>query len=252
MRQSTFALLCSTALLATGAANAADMPVRSAPAPVPYVQPFYNWNGFYMGGHLGWARSESTWNSNVFSSDPDFLFGSLGGTSTNGFVGGGQMGYNWAFNNILLGIEGQISATDLGRSRTFGPNVFGDTLTLSADVNWIGSLTGKLGFTANNWLFYMKGGGAWADADAALTAAIAGVGVFTASRSNTRSGWTIGAGVEWGFAPNWSALVEYQYYDFGGRTFTTPAIFGVGVPVNVETDIQTLKFGVNYRFATWR
>src|SRR5688572_214558 len=149
-------------VLAAGSAAAADMPMKAVPA--PYVQPFYNWNGFYIGGHLGWVKSESSWTTDVFP-------GVSVGTSKDGILGGGQIGYNWQFNNFVLGIEGQMSGSDLGASRTV-TNGF-DSLTLSADVNWIASLTGKFGFTANNWLFYMKGGAAWIDvgADATLTLA---------------------------------------------------------------------------------
>ena len=169
-----------------------------------------------------------------------------GGTSRDGFLGGGQIGYNWQFNNIVLGIEGQVSGSDLSASRTVTNGL--DSLTLSADVNWIASLTGKLGFTANNWLFYMKGGAAWIDVGADATLTLAGIGTFAASDNRTRTGWTVGGGVEWGFAPNWSALVEYQFYDFGDRTFTSLAL---GAPVTVDSDIHTVKLGVNYRFRGW-
>lgn len=232
-------ILCGIA--GASAADLGRMPVKAPPA--PYVVPVYNWNGFYIGGHVGWGRTESSW-SETFT-------GLSGDNSENGFLGGGQIGYNWQFNNILLGIEGQISATDLSASRTFGPNVIGDTMTASADLNWIASLTGRLGFTANNWLFYMKGGGAWADVDANATVNIVGSGTFTGARSDTRSGWTIGGGAEWGFAPNWSALLEYQFYDFGDRSFT-PALAPAGTNLTVESDIHTVKLGVNYRFGPWR
>jgi outer membrane immunogenic protein len=112
-------------------------------------------------------------------------------------------------------------------------------------VNWIASVTGRLGYTQNNWLLYVKGGGAWADFD--QTAAYPAVATTI---SNTRSGWTAGAGLEYAFTPGWSAKVEYQYYDFGSDrynyTFAAPA--GVVFPADIDSQIHTVKVGLNWRF----
>jgi outer membrane immunogenic protein len=227
-------------VLTAGAAHAADLGRMPTKAP-PVVAPVYNWNGFYIGAHLGWGRSNTSW------SDPTVAFGAIGDTNSDGFLGGGQLGYNWQFApNWVLGIEGQISAADLNRSTTFVAP--GASLTLSHDAKWIASVTGRLGYAADNWLFYAKGGGAWADVDATATATLGGLSA-TASANSSRSGWTAGGGIEWGFAPNWSALVEYQFYDFGSKTF---ALNPGAIPLTADNEIHSVKVGVNYRFGAWR
>jgi outer membrane immunogenic protein len=215
-------------------AFAADLPVKAPPMPAPVL---YSWSGLYIGGHVGGGWSDNAW------ADPTVGFAGIGDVDGDGFLGGGQIGFNWQWNNIVLGLEAQFSASDINGSSTFGtPGVA--ALTLSNDINWITSVTGRLGFTANNWLLFVKGGAAWADFDAAATVDTLGV-LTTSTVSDDRLGWTIGAGAEWGFAPNWSVLVEYQYYDFGDETygFFPPA----AIPATVDTDIHTVKVGLNYR-----
>jgi outer membrane immunogenic protein len=221
----------------TASASAADMsmPVKAPPMPAPAL---YSWSGFYLGGHLGWGWADNGW------SDPSGTFGTFADVDADGFLGGGQVGFNWQWNNVVLGLEAQISAADINGSESFAVPPLG-TATLSNDINWITSVTGRLGFAANNWLFYGKGGWAWADFDAAASLAVAGAGTLSATSGGDRDGWTAGAGIEWGFAPNWSALIEYQYYDFGDESFS----FG-GVPVNIDTDVHTVKAGLNWRFGS--
>ncbi|MDQ2084319.1 porin family protein [Xanthobacteraceae bacterium Astr-EGSB] len=214
-------------------ASAADMsmPVK-APPPAPAL---YSWTGLYIGGHLGGGWANNGWN------DPSTTFGTFADVDADGILGGGQVGFNWQWSNIVLGLEAQFSASNIDGSASFAAPPLG-TVTLSNEINWITSVTGRLGFAANNWLIYGKGGWAWADFDGAASLAIPGATTLSVTSDGDRDGWTAGAGVEWGFAPNWSALVEYQYYDFGDETFS----FG-GVPVGIDTDIHTVKVGLNYR-----
>ena len=110
-------------------------------------------------------------------------------------------------------------------------------------------MTGRLGWAGHRWLIYAKGGAAWAGDKYS-----ANVPIFVEhiEANETRPGWTVGGGVEWAFWQNWSAKLEYDYYDFGTRDVTfTGAIFGVPevVPgINVKQTISTLKVGINYRF----
>jgi outer membrane immunogenic protein len=92
-------------------------------------------------------------------------------------------------------------------------------------------------------LVYAKGGGAWVRDDFSLTAG----GTTVASSSTTPSGWTVGGGVEWAFAGNWSAFAEYNYLDFGtsGVTFTSAA---GSFPIDIKQDINSFMVGINYRF----
>ncbi len=109
------------------------------------------------------------------------------------------------------------------------------------DQRGLGSITGRVGYTWGPGLIYVKGGYAYSDNNEKVTTA-AGVPVAFAISGDHRNGYTVGAGIEYMFAPNWSAKAEYQYYNFGNATFVTPALG------TFTTDDHTIKAGVNYRF----
>jgi outer membrane immunogenic protein len=228
-------LLTGVALAALGAmqsATAADLGGRApyyskAPA---YVAPIYYWTGFYVGAHLGGA----------FTSDNNFS-GLATGNNTNGrFLGGVQVGGDYQFApNWVAGIEGQYSWL----SGNVGA-VFPGGFAYTNNQRGLGSVTGRIGYTWGPGLLYVKGGYAYSDDNESVT--FGGVPVTFATSGDHRNGYTVGAGVEYMFAPSWSAKVEYQYYNFGNSTFTAPAAlapFG-----SFTTDDHVIKVGVNYRF----
>jgi outer membrane immunogenic protein len=223
-------LLGTVAVVALGLspAVAADMrmPVK---APAQVYAPIYNWTGLYLGLHAGYG----------FGGNSNLGLPGFSGNDGDGFLGGAQIGFDYQFApNWVAGIEGQISWVDGDNSWT-AP---GFALTRQAD--WLGSLTGRLGYTWGPGMLYIKGGAAWTNDD--YTLLIGGVpGAFTGGGSNS-TGWTLGAGLEYMFAPSWSAKFEYQYYDFGNTTLVGPAPFATGV--SVDNNIHTVKLGVNYRF----
>lgn len=225
-------LLGSVALVALGfgPAVAADMRRPAPPAPAPVYAPIYNWSGFYLGAHLGFGFNGG-----------DDLFGFTGDDNT-GFLAGGQIGFDWQLSpNWVVGLEGQLSWADFDQSWT-AP---GFALARSGD--WLGSITGRLGYTWGPGLLYVKGG--WAFADNEYTLAVNGIPATFSSGDNSSNGWTLGAGLEYMFAPSWSAKIEYQYYHFGSETLIAPLAgppFVVGV--DVDNDVHTVKLGVNYRF----
>jgi outer membrane immunogenic protein len=229
--------------LVTGSAHAADLsrrPVYKAPAPA--MAPAFSWTGCYIGGNIGggWGRTTA--------SAPSLAPGiSLTG-DTSGVIGGGQVGCNYQFApNWVIGIEGDGEAADIKGDAA--ATVLGITGTAHARTDWIASVTGRLGWTWDRWMLYAKGGAAWAGDKYS-----ADIPIFAEhiQANQTRAGWTVGGGVEWAFWQNWSAKVEYDFYDFGRRDVTfTGTIFGVPevVPgINVKQTISTVKFGVNYRF----
>lgn len=128
------------------------------------------------------------------------------------------------------------------------------TSTLSnSKLTWLATATGRVGYAWNNWLPYVKGGAAWAHNESnSTTSTAAGVVTATSVGSETRSGWTIGAGVEYGFWNNWSARLEYDYLDFGtagvSRLFTSGAVTGTSATRHNESHAHLIKAALNYRF----
>jgi len=224
-------LLGTVALVALGAtvpALAADLGARPSYTKAPaYAAPIYNWTGFYIGGHIGGA----------FSSDNNFSGLATGNNSNGRFLGGLQGGADYQFApNWVLGVEGQYSWL----SGNVGA-VFPGTFAYTNNQRGLGSVTGRLGYTWGPGLLYVKGGYAYSDNNESVT--FGGVPVAFAINGNHRDGYTVGAGLEYMFAPSWSAKIEYQYYNFGKANFITPV--GLG---SFTTDDHTVKAGLNYHF----
>jgi outer membrane immunogenic protein len=232
-------LLASVGLVALGVAvpaSAADLGVRRGPAVAPVaVAPIYNWTGFYIGGHVGWGRAETT--------TRDDFFGDSFDTNTDGFLGGGQVGFNYQVGQFVFGVEGQISWTDL--SKDFSETAGGFTATLDTKVNWLATIAGRFGVAFGNALIYGKGGVAFMDFSA--TACLTGFGCV--NRSDTETGWMVGVGLEYGFTPNWSAKIEYNFnrFDDVGNNILTCAACGI----HTDVDIHVVKGGINYRFGNF-
>jgi outer membrane immunogenic protein len=223
-------LLGTVALVALGAtvpALAADLAARPyTKAPPAYAQPLYNWTGFYIGGHVGGAFGG---NESLTGDDGRFLGGVQGGADY-------QFAPNW-----VLGVEAQYSWLGSNDNRRIFPG--GTAVTGNSDQ--LGSVTGRLGYTWGPALLYAKGGYAWRDRNN-IGVSVGGAPAAFAVNGNDRDGYTVGAGLEYMFAPNWSAKVEYQYYNFGDTRFVAGPADIVGV--RFRDDEHTVKAGLNYRF----
>jgi len=216
-------------------ASAADLPVRGpavAPAPVFVAS---TWTGFYIGGHLGWGQHDG--NMTAFTPWNGFAGFPVRGLDSSGLVGGLQAGYNYQMGSVVLGVEGDITAASLNaRSRLSPPATW-----WSSGVNWFGAIGPRVGFAFGDALIFAKGGLAFADFDYAHNQN--GNDIVAGS---TRTGWMIGGGIEYAINRNLSVKAEYNYMDFGnGRTTIVgaPTIF-----IEPKREIQTVKFGFNYRF----
>jgi outer membrane immunogenic protein len=260
MIQKVLLATAAVCALGIGAASAADLAARPyTKAPPPIVSPIYDWSGFYVGGHVGggWADQGNTIVDDGNNGTGLAGFGLFpSGTALNknhpsGVLGGVQGGFNWQFNNVVLGVEGEYTWAGLrGESRT--PDVVFPTAVMrSTDrIDEMATVTGRLGYAVNNWLFYGKGGWAWGRGgfDSLISTPQGPVGGL--SSKTEKDGWVAGAGIEWGFAPNWSAKIEYEHIDLGGKVARADTNgLGAGlVLVDSSTRIDTLKAGVNYRF----
>jgi len=257
MKRVLFALV--TGLLSTQA-FAADLPMPAPPpralaAYIPVAPPF-SWTGIYIGGNVGAA-----WNRGTVS---DAAGNSFTLPSNNAvFMGGGQVGGNWQMGALVLGVEGQFDWLANQNNSSAGiavPNGIPggtDTISVVSKDRWLTTLTGRIGFAADHWLFYAKGGGAWVGNQSfTVNDATNPAASFTTSNGGWNTGWTVGGGIEWAFAGPWSAKIEYDYIKLSSNSFTVPTPSPLGVlPGDVFTtanrNIQTVLFGVNYRFGGW-
>lgn len=198
---------------AAGAICAVMMALPAAAAdlrygrPAPYAAPVaFNWTGAYFGANIGYQWGST---SNL-ATDP------------SGFAGGVQLGYNWQAGQLVFGVETDLQLS--GAEDTFAAWKFSNP--------WFGTLRGRGGFAFSNVLVYVTAGLAYGGTD---------LGVGPLSESNTHLGWTLGAGMEVGFAPNWSAKAEFLYIDLPDQGFVL-----TGMSHGIDSGL--LRLGVNYRF----
>jgi outer membrane immunogenic protein len=218
-------LLTSISLLAFAAtaAVAADLP-RSMPAKAPaYVPVGYNWTGFYLGINGGYGWGHSDWSAFGANADP------------SGGMVGGTIGYNWQAmgSPYVFGLEGDIDWADIK-----GTFVSAACPTGCETKNtWLGTARGRLGYAFDRVMPYITGGAAFGDVQA-------NQGGFPGV-SDTKVGWTAGAGIEAAVFANWTAKVEYLYADLGSVSCGAGSC---SVPTNVDFRTHIVRAGLNFRF----
>jgi outer membrane immunogenic protein len=239
MKKILWSAVSATAFLMFSlAAQAADLPARPPPAYQPPVAvPLYNWTGFYFGINGGYGSGKQ---------DPLALltdnFDSYGYTISGGFVGG-TFGAQIQSGHVLLGLEADIDWASIKGSSTFIGNIGNPgipvTLGLNTEVSSVSTARLRIGWAQDNWLFYGTGGLAFMGTKAHTTI-VSGAVVCDAvelrrcSISPLKAGVAAGAGIEWGFASNWSAKLEYLYI---------AQIDGLNT-----NNLNTVRAGVNMRF----
>ena len=215
-------------------AFAADLRVRNAPPPPPIYT--YNWTGFYVGGNLGGAWASSTLTDN-------FSGASLSGNNS-GFIGGGQIGYNWLVApQFVLGVEWMFDGTSISKSSNAITIFNGNVLQGSASTDWVQTIAARFGYAANNVLYYGKAGGGWVRNSATVTDLTTGA---SASASNTNSGLLLGVGIEYVLSRDWTAKLEYDHLDLDNLTRSSPLF--VADTVTLSRHINMFTVGANYRF----
>ena len=243
------------AAMPIASASAADIATRAPPpAPVPYAA--YNWTGFYVGGEIGgvWATSQLTVVTNF--SPSAFPPGTVDNPiDQSGVIGGFYGGYNYQINQFVVGIDGDFTWASADGTGTDVSSVNGDIAHHQSFINWIATVTGRLGYAWDNWLLFAKGGGAWEEFHGSTVTVTPGgeTASITQNTGTTRDGWTVGGGVEWGFGPHWSAKLEYDYVKFQTVTFDVQSTSFIqhesGVFQRSETShLNMVKAGVSYRF----
>ena len=232
--------ICSGALtLVCGtAAVAADLPVRTYSNEAAYATPAYSWTGFYVGANIGgaWANNDTGFSLVGVGGIGPFTRGN----DTTAFIGGGEVGVDYQFaSNWLVGIEASLEGGNFHRSYS---DSAGDTI--GEKSGWIGSVTGRLGYTWGPGLIYGKGGVSFRNNQLPAVAFGFVATPFTSSQQTT--GYVVGGGFEYMFAPSWSAKVEYNHYDFGNSNYNVAAF--APVPFSIKSSASALTIGANYHF----
>jgi outer membrane immunogenic protein len=214
-------------LIAAGAATAADLPARKGPVMAPIYAPVFTWTGFYVGANAGYGFGKVKsrgWNA------VGTLFG-----DTDGFVGGGQIGYNYQVGQAVFGLEADFQGADLKA----GPSWAGFGVVGNSKVEWFGTVRGRIGYAFDRFLPYVTGGYAYGNVKTTLAPGL-GINGFNGD-SNTHSGWTVGAGLEYAITDNLTVRGEYLYVDLDKKS-----IFGTAAKVGHEFSV--VRAGLNYKF----
>jgi len=247
-----FASALGLATLGVVPALSADLPARTyTKAPAVVAAPIYNWSGFYAGlnGGGGWSRECYTLTS--VAGAPIANTPSEGCHSASGGLVGGQVGYRWQIASWVFGVEGQGDWANLKGSNASLTALI--PYTNQTKIDAIGLLTGQVGYAWNNIMLYVKGGAAVTDNKYSsyfpVGNGFAAAGVPFNQASDTRWGGAVGAGVEVGFAPNWSVAVEYVHLFMGNPNVTFPAsAIAVTRSDNISQGVDLATVRVNYRF----
>jgi outer membrane immunogenic protein len=252
------AAIIGASIIAASRASAADLPVRPAPPAYYPVAAVYDWGGGYIGVNGGYAFGKSEWSDALNPSGN----GSSGNFNVTGGMAGITAGVSGQFGAFVLGVEGDFDwqglsgtssspfCTSIITSTAIGATAAG--LSCKTKSNWLGTLRTRLGYAWDRVLLYGTAGGAGANVQTGLS------GLPT--QTNTQFGWTAGAGLEWAFADNWTAKVEYLFVDFitkancnHGYSCGYDSVAIAGVPaqpasIGVKLNENLIRVGVNFKF----
>ena len=217
---------------------ALDSPAIAAdvrlPVKAPHIQSVFDWTGFYIGAHAGFGRGSSS----AVLTDPAITAtsGSFGGV-----IGGVQAGYNVQLSSgIVLGAEADITFPNYLASNSIAALLATPRSDVVEQLDYAGSLRGRIGYASGHWLAYATGGLAWAGERFVNTPAIGS----EEKELNVRLGWAAGAGVEYAFAPHWSLRLEYLYSRFEQADIRFPS----ATQISSSLDLQSIRVGLNRKF----
>ena len=216
MKKYLLASVAALGLVAAGAASAADLPSRKGPVAAPvYMPPAFSWTGFYVGANAGYGWGNV--NANGWANVGDL----------DGFVGGGQIGYNYQMGQFVLGLEADLQGADLSSGNNLG--------LLNVKTDYFGTVRARVGVAFDRFMPYITGGWAYGN----VKTSIPGIG-FSSDRSHT-GGYAVGGGLEYAFTNNIIAGVEYLYVDLGEKNI-------LGANTKVGTDFSVVRARLSYKF----
>ncbi len=251
------AMAASAMAASAVAASAADLPVPGAPPVVPAYRPaIYDWSGIYVGGQVGGATMNDIFTAQTTTA----LLNAGTETRTNPWsvVGGGEAGLNIEFAPVVVGLEGTWTSSYLSGTQVQTAIPANTSINATSASHWYATATGRVGYAANDLLFYVKGGAAWVRVTySEQPYSFNGYNVQQ-SINDTRTGFTVGGGFEYGLNENLSLKIEYDFFDFGSQSYNFNALSFQPVaggttpvpafPVGIKSISNMITAGVNYRF----
>ena len=223
MKKYLLASVAALGLVAAGAASAADLPSRKGPVAAPVYVPAFTWTGFYVGANAGYGwgnvNASSAWAGRTVA---------IG--DTDGFIGGGQIGYNYQMGQFVLGLEADLQAADLST----GSNAFGDRVK----TDYFGTVRARVGVAFDRFLPYITAGWAYGNVKSSFSD-LAG-NIYSNDKSHT-GGYAVGAGLEYAVTNNIIAGVEYMYVDLGEKN-----VLNTGVKIG--NDFSVVRARLSYKF----
>lgn len=268
--------LSAALFLHAGTALSADLPSRSAMPPTA-APPAFTWTGFYVGANAGYSWNESrTRYGYSLANTADFAEFSAAalvpqqlGRDSDGFVGGGQLGYNYQIGQFVLGVEADLAHLD-ARQRTSYTTTVSDafgTATVStgtrSNLDWLGTVRGRAGVAFDRILVFATGGLSYGRTTDQTTITSSGFdddggfgGSWSGRQNGTRAGWTVGGGVEYALTQNVTLKAEYLYYDLGSTKHSVtgfsydPDDEFLGANARREVKGSVVRAGLNWKFTT--
>jgi outer membrane immunogenic protein len=236
-------LVLAAANLVSLSAMGADLPSQAesiAPTAPAYV-PSFSWTGFYLGGELGWIRTDPQYTTVTGALVLGAPFAVSSTSSKDGVSYGLLAGYNYQMGNLVFGIEGDFQGWTVGEIRY--TSITGDFLT--AHSKWGGSVRGRLGYAVDRALFYVTGGAAFVSNETSIPTTGISIG-----GDETRVGWTAGVGIDYAITNNWFAGVEYRYSQFESKSFIYPIpILTLGLAgFKQEVNNNQVNARIGYKF----
>lgn len=219
---------------ASAGAQAADLPIRKAPAMVP--APAVSWNGFYVGLHAGanWQQAQTR----------DAYIELNTTASDTGFIGGGQIGYNWQNGNVIYGFEADGSGLTGSPSNSYFISGYAGNGVQSSKIEWLSTVRGRMGLAVGNAMAYATAGLAigGVKSRAGTDGGCGSCGIT--SESKTRLGWVVGGGIEHMFSPNWTLGLEGLFVDLGDSTLNNAKTS----PFKASNQAVIGRFKLNYKW----
>lgn len=232
-------LLASAVGMLPFAASAADLPVKAPYQPVAVAVPFM-WTGFYVGATVGGVG----FSSKAAFSDPvsGYYYGNLDSSGTS-VTGGLTAGYNYQINSIVVGVEADYSFAHVSKN-TNSLSTYSYSLIGTSELDGFGTVRARLGYAIDRTLIYVTGGLAFAEVKGSSNFYEPANSGCTASFSQTKTGWTVGGGVEYACTDHISLKLEGLYADVG----QTSAVSAHGCLTTFKETYSVGRFGMNYKF----